>query len=174
MFNPDSLGNLMLFLTTWGSAFLVALWLALIFWTYRDVKKRTADNLLRTISVIVVTVLYLPGVVIYLLMRPPMTLEEEYQQTLEEEALLNAIEQGTHCPGCSRRIKDNWLVCPDCHTRLKKPCHKCRRPMEVHWNLCPYCGTPAPGMRKEASSLDEVLRQPQPTDENEVEENFSE
>lgn len=170
MLNPDNLGKLMLFFTTWGSAFLVALWLALIFWTYRDVKKRTGDNLLRTISIIVVTVLYLPGIVIYLLLRPSQTLEEEYQQTLEEEALLNAIEQDTHCPGCSRRIKDIWLVCPDCHTRLKKPCHKCRRPMEIHWNLCPFCGAAAPGMRKEAASLDDVLRQPQNVEEvNEVE-----
>ena len=174
MNTTDTYGDLILFVTAWGSAFLVTLWLALIFWTYRDIKKRTGDNFLRILSILLVTILYLPGVVIYMLMRPSMTLEEEYKKTLEEEALLNAIEQDSHCPGCSRHIKESWLVCPDCHTKLKKPCHKCRRPMDIHWNLCPYCGSAATGMMKEVSSLDEALEQPLPSDEVELDEELSE
>ena len=30
--------------------------------------------------------------------------------------------------------------------------------MELPWNICPYCGTPAPGMRKEGATLDDVAR----------------
>jgi hypothetical protein len=31
--------------------------------------------------------------------------------------------------------------------------------MELPWNICPYCGTPAAGMRRDAStSMDEALR----------------
>jgi hypothetical protein len=30
--------------------------------------------------------------------------------------------------------------------------------MELPWNICPYCGTPAPGMRKEGGTLEEVAR----------------
>jgi hypothetical protein len=31
--------------------------------------------------------------------------------------------------------------------------------MELPWNICPYCGTPAAGMRRDAStSVDEALR----------------
>jgi RNA polymerase subunit RPABC4/transcription elongation factor Spt4 len=105
-----------------------------------------------------VTLLFLPGVVIYLILRPQQTLEEEYQKTLEEEALLRAIEEVQHCPGCSRLVEESWLVCPDCQTRLKKACHHCGRPMDLQWNICPYCGTPAPGMRKEGLTLDEALR----------------
>ena len=41
---------------------------------------------------LVSVVLFIPGVLIYLLLRPPRTLEEEYLVTLEEEALLRAIE----------------------------------------------------------------------------------
>ncbi|MEJ5226158.1 MAG: zinc ribbon domain-containing protein, partial [Anaerolineales bacterium] len=83
---------------------------------------------------------------------------EEYQRTLEEEALLAAIEDQPLCPGCERRIRDDWQICPNCHTRLKKACHHCGRLMELPWNLCPYCGTPAPGMRKENATLDDALR----------------
>jgi hypothetical protein len=30
--------------------------------------------------------------------------------------------------------------------------------MELPWNICAYCGTPAPGMRKEGGTLDDVVR----------------
>jgi RNA polymerase subunit RPABC4/transcription elongation factor Spt4 len=158
MVNPTTLSNLALLFSAWGGAFLVALWLSLIFWTIRDIRGRTADNMLRIIGVIIVAILFLPGVLIYLVIRPPQTLEEEYQQILEEEALLHTIESAHHCPGCSRRADEKWIVCPDCQTRLKKTCHHCSRLMELHWNICPFCGIPAPGMRKEGVTLDEAIR----------------
>ena len=169
MLNPTLVSNLVLILSAWGGAFLVALWLSLIFWAYRDIQTRTSDRMMRILALLVVTILFLPGVVIYLILRPSRTLEEEYQMTLEEEALLQAVEAAHHCPGCSRRVDEIWMVCPDCHTRLKKTCHHCTKRMELHWNLCPYCGTPAPGMRKESLTLDEALR-PSPGDELGVEE----
>lgn len=157
--DPTSLTNFMLFLAAWGGAFVAALWLSLVIWTYRDIRQRARDPLARILSVLVTAVLFLPGIVIYLILRPPRTLEEEYQHTLEEEALLQSIEESSLCPGCSRRIKENWIVCPNCHTKLKKNCHHCGKLMELPWNLCPFCGTPAPGMRRENISLDEALRQ---------------
>jgi RNA polymerase subunit RPABC4/transcription elongation factor Spt4 len=159
-FDPTSLSNFLLILTAWGAAFIAALWLSLVIWTYRDIRGRARDPLARILAVLVVAVLFLPGIVIYLILRPPRTLEEEYQHTLEEEALLQSIEESSVCPGCGRRIKDNWLVCPNCHTKLKKNCHQCGKLMELPWNLCPYCATPAPGMRRENLTLDEALRPP--------------
>jgi RNA polymerase subunit RPABC4/transcription elongation factor Spt4 len=157
-FDPASLSNLILILTAWGGAFIAALWLSLVIWTYRDIRRRARDPLARLLAMLVVAVLFLPGIVIYLIVRPPRTLEEEYQQTLEEEALLQSIEEAALCPGCGRRVKENWLVCPNCHTKLKKTCHQCGKLMELPWNLCPYCATPAPGMRREGLTLDEALR----------------
>lgn len=157
-FDPSSLGNVFLVLSAWGGAFLAALWLSLIIWTYRDIRSRARDPLARILSVLVVAVLTLPGIVIYLILRPQRTLEEEYQHTLEEEALLHAIEDASLCPGCGRRVKDPWMVCPSCHTKLKKKCRQCGELMELPWNICPYCGTPAPGMRREGMTLEESLR----------------
>ena len=119
-FDPTSLSNFMLFLAAWGGAFLAALWLSLVIWTYRDIRQRARDPLARILAVLVVAVLFLPGIVIYLILRPPRTLEEEYQHTLEEEALLQSIEESSLCPGCGRRIKENWTVCPNCHTKLQE------------------------------------------------------
>ena len=158
IFDPTSLGNFFLILTAWGGAFLAALWLSLVIWTYRDIRRRARDPLARILAVVVVAVLFLPGIVIYLILRPARTLEEDYQHTLEEEALLQAIEDATLCPGCGRRVKENWVVCPGCHTKLKKNCHQCGKLMDLPWNLCPYCGAPSPGMRREGMTLDEALR----------------
>ncbi len=157
-FDPTFLSNLMLVLTAFGGAFLAALWVSLVVWTYRDIRSRARDPLVHTLSALLVAVLNLPGVLVYLILRPPRTLEEEYQRTLEEEALLQALEDLPLCPGCERRVKDEWQVCPNCHTKLKKTCHNCARLMELSWNICPYCGTPAPGMRVEASSVEDALR----------------
>jgi RNA polymerase subunit RPABC4/transcription elongation factor Spt4 len=159
-FDPTFLSNLLLILTGFGGAFLAALWIALVIWTYRDIRSRARDPLVQILSALLVAVLNLPGVLVYLILRPQRTLEEEYQRTLEEEALLQALEDLALCPGCERRVKDDWQVCPNCHTKLKKTCNECGKLMELPWNLCPYCGTPAPGMRREtAVSMEEALRE---------------
>lgn len=156
--DPSIVKNGLMILTGFAAAFIAALWLSLLIWTYRDIRNRARDPLVRILAIVVVALLFLPGVVIYLLLRPGRTLEEEYQHTLEEEALLQSIEDNALCPGCARRIKDEWVACPNCYTKLKKTCHQCGKPMELGWNLCPYCGTPAPGMRRENLTMDEALR----------------
>ena len=156
--DPTFLRGFTLVLTSVAGAFLVALWVALVVWTYRDMRSRHRDRLVHILAALMVALLNLPGVLVYLILRPARTLEEEYQQTLEEEALLQSIEDQSVCPGCERRIKDDWLVCPSCQTKLRKPCHSCGRLMDLPWDICPYCGTPAPGMRKEGTTMEEALR----------------
>jgi RNA polymerase subunit RPABC4/transcription elongation factor Spt4 len=157
-FDPTFLSNFLLVLTAFGGAFLAALWIALVIWTYRDIRARARDPLVHILSALLVALLNLPGVLVYLILRPARTLEEEYQHTLEEETLLQALEDLPVCPGCERRVQDDWQICPNCHTKLKKACHHCGRLMELPWNVCPYCGTPVPGMRQEGMSMDEALR----------------
>jgi hypothetical protein len=158
MINLSSISNLLLVLSAWGTAFLVSLWLSLIFWTYRDIQKRSTDRILRLLSVMSVAALFLPGVIIYIILRPQFTLEEEYQQTLEEESLLHAIESSHRCPGCSRQTKEDWVVCPSCHTFLKKSCNTCNKQMDLHWNVCAYCGTPVEGMRTEKTEENDLFQ----------------
>ncbi len=158
-FDPGFLSDLVLLLAGFGGAFLVALWVSLVIWTYRDIRARTRDLLMHLLSVFLVAVLNVPGVLVYLILRPPRTLEEEYQHTLEEEALLQSLEAQLFCPGCERRVQEDWQICPNCQTRLRKPCVHCGRLLELPWNICPYCATPVPGARKETLSLDEALQE---------------
>ncbi|NLF49915.1 MAG: zinc ribbon domain-containing protein [Leptolinea sp.] len=138
--DPSSFSEYLQYLIGFAAAFLAALWLSLIFWTFRDIRARTRDNFARILAVVVVTVLSIPGIVIYLILRPGRTLEEEYQHTLEEEALLKAIEEINTCPGCGRHTREDWILCPTCQTSLKKSCPSCRKLLELPWNTCPYCG----------------------------------
>jgi RNA polymerase subunit RPABC4/transcription elongation factor Spt4 len=156
--DPTILSNLAYLGTAFGAGFLAALWLALIIWTYRDIRRRTRDVLARILAMLIVFVLYLPGLVIYLILRPATTLEQEYQQALEEEALLQTIEEPLSCPGCGRKVKEEWQICPSCHTRLKKSCHQCSKLMDLPWNVCPYCGNPEPGVRIENLTLEDAMR----------------
>lgn len=124
--------------------YLGALWLTLVFWTYRDIRQRTRDPIVQTISVLLVLLFFLPGHWIYLILRPRYTLSELYERSLEEEALLQELEDQKACPTCKRRVQDDFLLCPSCRTQLKEPCRQCAKPLSYAWVACPYCGTEKP------------------------------
>lgn len=150
----SSLGNFFLIGTTLFGAFLVALWVSLVFWTYRDSRARTQDRMLRLLAALLALALGPLGVLVYLVLRPSRTLDEAYQTALEEEALLSEIEARSACPGCGNRTAPEWQLCPNCHTRLRRPCSRCGKLMELSWKICPYCATPAPGTRVEAPAAE--------------------
>jgi RNA polymerase subunit RPABC4/transcription elongation factor Spt4 len=164
--DPSFMSSFALVLTGFGGSFLAALWVSLVVWTYRDIRVRARDPLVQILSALLVAVLNIPGVLVYLILRPQRTLEEEYQHTLEEETLLQALEDQPLCPGCERRVREDWQVCPNCQTLLRKPCPQCGRLLELPWNICPYCGTAAPGARKESVNLEDALRDLRLRDEN--------
>jgi hypothetical protein len=150
VFDLSSLQGWFVYLTGVLGAFLAALWLGLVFWTYRDARSRSRDRLVHILAAVIVAALNIPGVIIYLIVRPRRSLDEEYQSTLEEEALLREIEDRPVCPGCGRRVQRDWQVCPSCLTRLRKPCLSCGKLLELPWKVCAYCGTPVPGSRSDA------------------------
>jgi hypothetical protein len=121
-------------------ALLAAIWLSLIIWTFRDMRLRSRDPFAQLLAAVVVAVLPGAGLIVYLILRPPETLAEGYERALEEEALLQEIEERPAGPGCSRTVQPNWILCPHCHTRLRKVCPDCNALMELQWNLCPFCG----------------------------------
>ncbi len=131
--------DILLALAIYAGVILIAFWLAMIIWVYRDMNSRSRDSLVRLIVALLVAVLNLPGLLIYLFLRPRETLAEAYERSLEEEALLQEIEEKPVCPTCGIRTHDHWQVCPSCHTRLKKTCVHCHRLLELSWNICPYC-----------------------------------
>jgi len=123
-------------------AFLVALWISLIVWTFRDARARSRDAFAILLATLMTLIFGPLGVLLYFLLRPQVTLAELYERSLEEEALLQDLEERDRCPGCSRVVDGDWVVCPDCHTELKNTCASCGHTLHLRWSVCPYCATP--------------------------------
>jgi len=121
--------------------FVAALWLSLVIWTFRDIRSRSRDIFAQLLATLLVLILNLPGLLVYILLRPPERLADAYERALEEEALLQDIEERLLCPGCKRQVKEDYILCPSCHTSLKKQCVNCGRILHLKWDLCPFCGT---------------------------------
>jgi RNA polymerase subunit RPABC4/transcription elongation factor Spt4 len=126
------------------------LWLSIIVWVYRDIRERTRDLGLQVLAVFVVMMFFpgfnIPGVALYLMLRPRETLEEAYARSLEEEALLREIGDEGMCPSCRRFVEQTWRICPFCATQLKDVCVKCEQLLSFNWVACPYCATERRGI----------------------------
>lgn len=123
-----------------AGAYLVVLWFALIVWTFRDIEGRSRSVFTQVFSTLLSVLFFVPGVLLYLLLRPKETLDEAFQRSLEEEYLLQDLEELPHCPSCHRYVEDAFILCPHCHVQLREPCGNCEKLVDLRWPLCPYCG----------------------------------
>lgn len=123
--------------------YLVAVWIATVWWTFRDIRSRSTDGWLQAAATLLVMLLNFPGLLIYLILRPQQTLADSYSETLEEEAWRRATGEGRTCPACQQTIEPDYLFCPWCQARLRRACPRCDRLIFLRWRLCPYCGANA-------------------------------
>lgn len=122
-------------------AYLLAVWVSLTVWTFRDVRSRSRDLVAQFLAVLLVLIFNVAGLLLYFLLRPRETLAEKGERELAEEALLQDIQERQECPVCHiRSIQPDYIVCPSCHTRLRKKCDHCGRILNLKWSVCPYCG----------------------------------
>ena len=132
-----------------GGVWALLLWLSIVVWVYRDVRDRTRDSSLQVMSVFVVLMFFpgfnIPGLALYLMLRPRDTMEEVYARSLEEEALLRELGDEGSCPSCRRLTEKDFHFCPSCQTQLKDECAKCGKLLSFSWVACPYCGVTRPG-----------------------------
>jgi len=120
--------------------FLVVIWLALIYWTFADARRRIGDPLLVGCAT-AASVFPFVGTVVYLIVRPPEYLEDVRERELEiaaAEARLATLEH-VHCQYCGFEVEKDFLRCPSCLRRLREPCTVCARPLDPRWKICPYC-----------------------------------
>ena len=121
-------------------SYALVLWLSAIVWVYRDVRNRTTDQGSQMVAVVLVALFNLPGLIVYLVIRPQATLTDAYERSLEAEAILHELQLSAGaCQNCRRPIDDDFNVCPHCRTTLREPCRNCARPVRTSWIACPYC-----------------------------------
>ena len=130
------------FLLAIGIAYLIALWFALVAWTFRDIEARSRSVFTQVFSTLLVVLFFVPGLLLYLILRPKETLDQAFQRALEEEYLLQDLDDLPLCPGCQRTVDPEFALCPHCQTALRGPCPACSRLIDLRWNVCPYCSVP--------------------------------
>jgi hypothetical protein len=135
---------------------LIVVWLALIYWTFADARRRIADPLLVGCAT-AASLFPFVGTIVYVIVRPPEFIEDVRERELEiaaAEARLASLEHA-HCPYCGFEVDKDFLRCPSCLRRLKEPCAVCAKPLDPRWKICPYCeaevGQAAPQQRRRAA-----------------------
>jgi RNA polymerase subunit RPABC4/transcription elongation factor Spt4 len=126
--------------------FLAIIWLAMIYWTRADAKRRIADPVLALCAT--ATALFpFVGTIVYMIVRPPEYLEDIRERELEMQASEARLAQLAYyaCEHCGHEVDKDFLICPRCHSRLRDPCANCQRPLETTWSVCPYCETSVGG-----------------------------
>lgn len=62
----------------------------------------------------------------------------------EVQELVNRRIKGSapddECPECGHTIKEGWMACPECGTKVRETCSNCNKLIETGWDYCPYCG----------------------------------
>jgi Double zinc ribbon len=145
---------------------LVVVWLALIYYTFADARRRIADPMLVACAT-AASLFPFVGTVVYMIVRPPEYLDDVRERDLEMQAAEARLHTLNYvlCPHCDNEVKDEFLRCPHCLRKLKDPCVNCGKPLDPEWQICPYCEheipgvTPAPRRRRRRRSTAEELGQ---------------
>lgn len=126
----------------------VVVWLALVWYTYADARRRLQDKLLVRTATAAALIFPLIGTVVYVIVRPPEYLEDRLERELEMEAAAARLASADFqaCPHCEEMVGASYLRCPFCMSRLRDPCGSCGRPLDPDWLLCPYCEAEIPGV----------------------------
>jgi RNA polymerase subunit RPABC4/transcription elongation factor Spt4 len=130
--------------------FLAIVWLAMIYWTRADAKRRISDPVLVACAT-AASLFPFVGTIIYMIVRPPEFLEDVHERELEMAASEARLAQLSYfaCENCGQEVEKDFLICPSCHTRLREACQSCHRPVELNWSVCPYCETPVISSRSQ-------------------------
>ncbi len=116
---------------------LIIIWLAFVYWTYRDARLRNTSALFWAFIVLVLNYL---GLIIYLILRPPEYIDDVVERELEikrMDKILNSKNEA--CPACGKDIQNDFLICPHCRKKLKNSCISCTKPLGLDWKVCPFC-----------------------------------
>jgi len=127
--------------------FVAVLYLALIYWTYTDARRRIEDPVMVWCAT-AASLFPFVGTVIYMILRPPEYLEDVHEREIEvqaAEARLHQLAQ-SQCPHCNHHIEPDFIRCPSCLRKLKERCTNCERPLDQTWTICPYCEADVSGL----------------------------
>ena len=89
-------------------------------YVYRDANRRGMNAVMWTLIALLAPSML--GFIIYLLVRSSYS--------------------DLECPKCGTTIKEEYVLCPRCGSKLRPFCPNCSAPVEPDWTVCPRCATP--------------------------------
>ena len=120
---------------------LVILYVLSIVWVVRDAYLRGSYWYVWAI----VSLVPLVGVIAYCLLRPPLLQIDRDEQELEIALKQRELMKFGECANCGYPVESDFVLCPNCHQRLKNLCGTCNHALDPSWTVCPYCATPVGG-----------------------------
>jgi hypothetical protein len=107
------------------------------------------------------------GWIIYLIIRPPETIDEIYWGDLERRYLKYEAKDLGDCPKCGAQLYPGYVYCPDCGERIKRKCSKCEVYIDLEYKYCPHCGNQMSkkSQKEEEISQEEMQKQIEETKE---------
>jgi hypothetical protein len=144
--------------------FLVVIYVALIYYTFADARRRIDDPMLVGCAT-AASLFPFVGTIVYMIVRPPEYLDDVRERELEMQAAEARLHQMGFfaCPHCDGEVQEDFLRCPHCLRKLKDACTTCSKPLDPSWKICPFCESEIPGVtpqprrrrRREAAELAE-------------------
>ena len=109
---------------------LVVLYVLSIVWVIRDAYMRGTHWYVWGIVALVPLV----GVIAYCLLRPPLLQIDRDEQELEVALKQRELMKYGECANCGYPVESDYVLCPNCHQRLKNLCPSCH-----HARACMDC-----------------------------------
>ena len=120
---------------------LVVFWLVLIGWVWIDSGERTSNLTIRIVYLALVLILNIPGLIIYLIIRPSETIDQIYWADLERRYLKYETSELGDCSKCGGQLLPGYVFCTNCGNEIKKKCPNCSVMISKGSKFCAYCGT---------------------------------
>jgi hypothetical protein len=117
-----------------------ALWGFTVLWVWSDSGERTTSVFFRLIVTLFVLPFNIPGLIIYYLIRPPLTIEEVYWSELERKYLVYETADLNDCPRCEEALMPGFNNCPNCGYVVKIKCPGCSVMVDRNHKYCQFCG----------------------------------
>ena len=138
--------------------YLLLIWFASVVWVIRDIANRTKDPISIFVAVAISLLLPFVGLPIYFILRPSVTLNQSFENSIEQQLLLTEMYNIDICSNarCRKPLKENWITCVYCGRQERKLCTKpgCKTVMAKKWDFCPTCSAPSQAVQQaEAKQL---------------------
>lgn len=124
--------------------FLAILYVLSIIWVIRDAHRRGENWVIWGIVALIPAL----GAIAYCLMRNPLLKIDRDEQELEIAVKQRELMKYGECGNCGYPVDADFILCPNCHVRLKNMCPTCHKALDPAWSICPYCATQVSGQRR--------------------------